>query len=164
MAKVKLFRVFSDFLHRYFSDEEAVILFFLIIIFFAMLYWLGSILTPLLAAVILSYLLSPLVDRLVRFKIPQLFAVFLVFLVFFGVLMVSMLVLIPQLVKQVSALVADMPRMMRLFQQELASLPERYPELLSQEVVTQWVNSLDLLAVGQQLSAWLPNVLSFLVY
>lgn len=158
---MKLYRVFSDFLHRYFSDEEAVILFFLIIIFFVLLYWLGAILTPLLAAVILSYLLSPLVDRLVRFKIPQIIAVFLVFLVFFGVLLLALFVLVPQLIKQVTTLVADVPRMMRMFQDELATLPTRYPELLSEEVVKQWVDSLDLLAVGHQLSAWLPNVLSF---
>lgn len=158
---MKIYRVVTDFFHRYFSDEEAVILFLLFIICFALIYTFGGILTPLLAAVILSYLLSPLVDRLQAYRVPHWFAVATVFLVFFGVLFIALLILVPALIKQITALVADVPGMMRTFQDQLAQLPELYPELLSDELVGQWIGSLDLSQVGQQLSAWLPNVVSF---
>ncbi|WP_230390444.1 AI-2E family transporter [Reinekea sp. G2M2-21] len=158
---MKIYRVVSDFLHRYFSDEEAVILFLLFVIAIALIYAFGSILTPLFAAVILSYLLSPLVDKLQAYKVPHWLAVTIVFLIFFGFLFVALLILVPALIKQISSLVSDVPRMMRLFQDQLALLPEKYPDILSDELVSQWVGSLDLSQVGQQLSGWLPNVVSF---
>jgi len=153
--------VVTDFLHRYFSDEEAVILFLLFVLAILLIYTFGSILTPLFAAIILSYLLSPLVDKLQKYRFPHWLAVSVVFLIFFGILFVALLILVPALIKQISSLVTDVPRMMRLFQEQLALLPERYPELLSDELVSQWIGSLDLSQVGQQLSGWLPNVVTF---
>ncbi len=158
---MKIYLVVSDFFRRYFSDEEAVILLLLLIITIGLIYAFGSILTPLFAAIILSYLLSPLVDRLQAFKVPHWLAVSLVFLVFFGALFLALLIMVPALIKQISALVSDVPGMMRSFQEQLALLPEKYPEVLPKELVGQWVNSLDLSQVGQQLSGWLPNVVSF---
>lgn len=158
---MKLYRVVSDFLHRYFHDEEAVILFFLFLIALGLIYAFGKILTPLFAAVILSYLLAPVVDRLQEHKIPHWLAVSGVFLIFFGIVFVSLLVMVPALIKQISALVTDVPGMMRTFQEQLAQLPEKYPDIMSEELVGQWVGSLDLSQVGQQLSAWLPNVVTF---
>ena len=66
---LKIYRVVSDFFHRYFSDEEAVILFILFILFFVIIYTFGSTLAPLFTAVILSYLLSTLVDKLQSFTL-----------------------------------------------------------------------------------------------
>jgi len=158
---LKIYRVVSDFFYRYFSDEEAVILFILFVLFFVLIYTFGSILTPLFAAIILSYLLSPLVDKLQSYRVPHGLAVIAVFASFFGVAFIALLVMIPALVKQVSGLVGDVPRMMGLFQEQLAGLPVRYPELLSDELVNQWIGSLDLSQVGQQISGWLPNVVTF---
>jgi putative permease len=159
--RLKIYRVVSDFFHRYFSDEEAVILFILFILFFVIIYTFGSTLAPLFTAIILSYLLSPLVDKLQSFRVPHTLAVVGVFASFFGVAIISLLVMIPALVKQVSRLVGDIPRMMGIFQDQLAALPVRYPELLSDELVNQWIGSLDLSQVGQQLSGWLPSVVTF---
>ncbi|MDN3650262.1 AI-2E family transporter [Reinekea marina] len=158
---MKLYRVINDFFHRYFSDEEAVILFFLFVIFFSLVYLFGKVLTPLFAAVIISYLLSPLIDKIESFKIPHSLAVTLVFMSFFGIVTISLLILIPSLVRQVSSLVADLPRMMAMIQIELGNLPEKFPDMFSEEIVGQWVTSFDLRKIGQQFSAWLPDVLSF---
>lgn len=158
---MKLYRVISDFFHRYFSDEEAVILFFLFVIFFTLVYLFGKVLTPLFAAVIIAYLLSPLIDKIESFKIPHTLSVMLVFLSFFGIVTLSLLILIPSLVRQVSSLVADVPRMMSLIQIELASLPEKFPDLFSEEIVSQWIIGFDLKKIGQQFSTWIPDVLSF---
>ena len=158
---MKIYRVVSDFFHRYFSDEEAVILFILLVLCIVLIYAFGTILAPLFAAVILSYLLSPLVDRLQRLRVPHILAVTLVCLLFFGALFLGLLIMLPALIKQISALVADVPGMMRSFQNQLSLLPAKYPDLLSQELVGQWIGNLDLSQIGQQLSGWLPNVVSF---
>lgn len=158
---MKIYQVVSDFFHRYFSDEEAVILFLLAALFFIVIYFFGNTLAPLFAAIIMSYLLAPVVDKLQSFHVPHVFAVTVVFLFFFGVACVALLIMTPPLVRQVSTLVAEFPSMMRTLQDQLATLPEQYPELLSEELVNQWMSNFDLTSVGQQLSAMLPNVVSF---
>lgn len=158
---MKILGVVRDFFARYFSDEEAVILFLLIILFCGMIYAFGAILAPLFAAVILSYLLAPLVDRLQKFSVPHTLSVLIVFLSFFGILLIALLIITPALVKQVTALVGDLPQMMRHFQEELAGLPEKYPDIMSEELVGQWISSLDLSQVGHQLTGWVPNVVTF---
>lgn len=158
---MKIYRVVSDFFHRYFSDEEAVILFLLFVIAILLIYVFGQTLAPLITAVVLSYLLAPIVEKVQSYKIPHSLAVSVVFLLFFGVLFVGLLIMVPALIKQISALVSDVPGMMRSFQEQLALLPEKYPDLLSEELVGQWIGSLDLSQVGQQISAWIPNVVSF---
>ena len=156
-----MYRVVSVFFHRYFSDEEAVILFLLLIFIFVLIYAFGRILTPVFAAVIFSYLLSPLVDRVQKYKVPHSISVIGVFFLFFGILFIGVIVMLPALLKQISGLVSDFPHILHLLQAELALLPEKYPDILSEEVVGQWIGSLDLNQLGQQLSGWLPNVVSF---
>ncbi|TCS40793.1 AI-2E family transporter [Reinekea marinisedimentorum] len=158
---MKFLGVVKDFFTRYFSDEEAIILVLLALLTCILLYMFGSVLAPLFAAIILSYLLSPIVDRLQKFKVPHTLAVVLVFLFFFGTLFIALVTIIPALVKQITALVGDIPQMMRHFQQEIAKLPEKYPEIVSEELVLQWVSSLDLNQVGHQLTGWVPNVVTF---
>lgn len=158
---MKFLRVVKDFLAKYFSDEEAIILFLLILITFFLIYVFGSILAPLFAAVVFSYLLSPVVDRLQALKVPHTLSVVLVFLFFFALLFVSVVTIVPALVRQVTALVSDVPQMLRFFQEELAGLPEKYPDFISEELVAQWITSFNLNQVSNQLRNWLPNVLSF---
>lgn len=158
---MKIYRVIQSFFHRYFSDEEAVILVLLILGFFACIYFFGKVLTPVLAAVIFSYLLSPLVDRLSALKIPHTIAVLIVFVVFFGLALIGILTLLPELIRQISGLVTDIPSIIKTFQDQIVSLPAKYPELFSVELVTQWGDSLALDQVSQQISAWLPNVVTF---
>lgn len=158
---MKFLGVVKDFFSRYFSDEEAIILFLLALVTCFLIYIFGSVLAPLFAAVILSYLLSPIVDRLQQLKVPHTLAVILVFLVFFGALFIALVTIIPALVKQITALVGDIPQMMRHFQEEIALLPEKYPEIISEELVGQWVSNLDLSQVGHQLTGWVPNVVTF---
>ncbi|TXR54013.1 AI-2E family transporter [Reinekea thalattae] len=158
---MKFLRVVKDFLAKYFSDEEAIILFLLILITFFLIYVFGSILAPLFAAVVFSYLLSPVVDRLQALKVPHTLSVVLVFLFFFALLFVSVVTIVPALVRQVTALVSDVPQMLRFFQEELAGLPEKYPDFISEELVAQWITSFNLNQISNQLRNWLPNVLSF---
>ena len=158
---MKILGVIKDFIARYFSDEEAIILLFLVLLSCLLIYMFGSVLAPLFAAVIISYLLSPIVDRLRSFKVPHTLAVIIVFMLFFGTLFVALVTITPALVKQITLLVGDVPQMMRHFQVEVAKLPEKYPDIISEELVLQWVSSLDLNRVGQQLTGWVPNVVTF---
>ncbi|MEX2322124.1 MAG: AI-2E family transporter, partial [Saccharospirillum sp.] len=158
---MKLYRVVQGFFSRYFSDEEAVIFFILLMLSILLVYSLGRVLAPVFTAVILAYLLSPFVDRLNNLKIPHLLSVTAVCLAFFGLLVVAMLIIVPALLRQITSLVSEMPVMIRLMQEQIQALPERYPELISNELAQQWLLGIDLRGISQQLTGFLPRVLTF---
>ncbi|WP_342775566.1 AI-2E family transporter [Saccharospirillum alexandrii] len=158
---MKLYRVVQGFFSRYFSDEEAVIFFILLMLSILLVYGLGQVLAPVFTAVILAYLLSPFVDRLNNLRIPHLLSVTAVCLAFFGLLVVAMLIIVPALLRQITSLVSEMPVMIRLMQEQIQALPERYPELISNELAQQWLLGIDLRGISQQLTGFLPRVLTF---
>ena len=49
-------KLFNDFIDRYFHDEESIILVFLLTVGLAVFLFFGSILTPLIAALIIAHL------------------------------------------------------------------------------------------------------------
>lgn len=73
------------------------------------LYLFSGILTPFVAALILAYLLDPVVDRLERWKFSRLTATCLVLLLFLLFFIVMLLAFAPLLVNQLSALIAKLP-------------------------------------------------------
>ena len=66
----------------HFSNPQVFTLALLLILFFAVVINLGQMLTPVLAAVVIAYLLEGVVQRLQGFRVPRLAAVFIVFLSF----------------------------------------------------------------------------------
>ena len=57
-------KLLNDFFDRYFHDEESIILLILLSIGLAVLLLLGEILAPLIAAIIIAYLMQGLVNLL----------------------------------------------------------------------------------------------------
>lgn len=74
-----------------------------------LLYLLGPVLTPFLAAALLAYMGSPLVDRLQRWRLSRTLAVALVFSVLTLLVMVVLAVLVPQVERQWTSLLGKLP-------------------------------------------------------
>ena len=85
-----------------------------------LIYLLKPILMPFLVAMILAYLGDPLVDRLEAFKINRTLAVMLVFFGFGLVVVLSVLVLVPLVVRELVALIRGVPEFI-IWLQETAS-------------------------------------------
>ncbi len=88
-----------------------------------LVYLLAPVLTPFVVAALLAYLGDPLVDRLEqrrlgRWRIGRTGAVVIVFLFMTLVLVMSVLLLIPMLEKQISRLISELPRYLAWFQDE----------------------------------------------
>ncbi|MGH8355474.1 MAG: AI-2E family transporter, partial [Pseudomonas sp.] len=56
-----MLKVLRDWLQRYFSDEEAVVLALLLILGFSLVLTLGGMLAPVLAGLVLAFLMQGLV-------------------------------------------------------------------------------------------------------
>ncbi|MDB5995028.1 MAG: hypothetical protein JWP42_2164 [Pseudomonas sp.] len=132
-----MFKVLRDWIQRYFSDEEAVVLAVLLFLAFTAVLTLGGMLAPVLAGMVLAYLMQGLVVTLERLRVPGAVAVGLVFALFMGVLLVFMIVVVPLLWHQLITLFNELPGMLAKWQSLLLLLPERYPHLVSDEQVLQ---------------------------
>ena len=130
-----MFKVLRDWVQRYFSDEEAVVLAVLLILAFTVVLKLGGMLAPVLAGLVLAFLMQGMVNLLERLHVPEVGAVSLVFALFMGVLALIILVLVPLLWHQVITLFNELPGMLIKWQSLLLLLPERYPHLVSDEQV-----------------------------
>ncbi|MCY0110186.1 MULTISPECIES: AI-2E family transporter [Pseudomonas] len=136
-----MFKVLRDWIQRYFSDEEAVVLAVLLILAFTAVLTLGGMLAPVLAGMVLAYLMQGLVVTLERLRVPGGAAVGLVFALFMGVLMLFIVVVLPLLWHQVITLFNELPGMLAKWQSLLLLLPERYPHLVSDEQVLQAIEA-----------------------
>jgi len=132
-----MFKVLRDWIQRYFSDEEAVVLAVLLFLAFTAVLTLGGMLAPVLAGMVLAYLMQGLVVTLERLRMPGGVAVGLVFALFMGLLLVFIVVLVPLLWHQLITLFNELPGMLAKWQSLLLLLPERYPHLVSDEQVLQ---------------------------
>ncbi|VVP15398.1 hypothetical protein PS876_03533 [Pseudomonas fluorescens] len=63
-----MFKVLRDWIQRYFSDEEAVVLAVLLVLAFTAVLTLGGMLAPVLAGMVLAYLMQGLVVMLERLR------------------------------------------------------------------------------------------------
>ncbi|AOE87003.1 AI-2E family transporter [Pseudomonas sp. TCU-HL1] len=130
-----MFKVLRDWVQRYFSDEEAVVLAVFLVLGFTAVLTLGNMLAPVLAGLVLAFLMQGLVSLLERLRLPQALAVWLVFALFIGALALILGVLVPLLWQQLSKLFEELPGMLGEWQSLLLLLPERYPHLVTDEQV-----------------------------
>tara|TARA_R100001244_G_scaffold44203_6_gene40213 strand:- start:4315 stop:5388 length:1074 start_codon:yes stop_codon:yes gene_type:complete len=138
---MSMLKVLREWLHRYFSDEQAVVLAVLLIVGFAAVLTLGGMLAPVLTGLVLAFLMQGLVNALERLRLPQIAAVWLVFALFVGALALCLLVLMPLLWQQLSNLFNELPRMLGEWQSVFLLLPERYPNLITDQQVLQAIES-----------------------
>lgn len=165
-----MIRMFRRFASRYFSDDEAVLVLLLLAGFILLVFFLGRVLAPFIAALIIAYILQGLVTQLLRVGVPHLLTVIIVFILFIGVFSAFILGLLPLIWSQVSGLTSELPRMMRASQHYIEGLPEQYPQLVSVEEIntlfrqvttevgkiTQWLVSVSLESI--------PGLMALLVY
>jgi predicted PurR-regulated permease PerM len=83
-------------------------------------------LTPFIVGLFLVYLLDPLVERLVRLRIPRWVAVLITFAVVAIVVLEGLSLTLRPLVEQVSAFIADLPALAARLDQQLRQLSEFY--------------------------------------
>jgi len=160
-----------NWLHRYFSDEEAVIFALLLVFFFTALFFFGAMLLPFLSAIVVAYLLQGIVTPLKRYlKIPRLLAVIIAFSLFMGVLLTLIFWLFPLLWNQLLSLVRELPVMLRATQTWIDQLYEAYPQLITQQQASSILNEVvsDMRMLGQTLVSFslsnIPNLIAWLIY
>ena len=163
-------KLLRDFYDRYFHDEESIILVILLVVGLTVLLLLGGALAPLIAAIIIAYLMQGLVDLLLRYGFSPRLAFVTVFTVFISLFLLLLLYLIPRVFNQLRRLVDEIPNLVNQWQSALMLLPENYPSLFSEEQVRQFIAGIggELGGYGQAILQYslasLPSIFSWIIF
>ncbi len=155
---------------RYFSDPQVVILALILLLGFIVIVTMGSMLAPVLASLVLAYLLDGLVTGLQTRGMPRLPAVALVFLLFLIFLTFALLGLLPRLSYQITQLVHQLPNIIGKAQETIMQLPVRYPDMISEQQIQDLMSAIryELAGLGQRLVsvsvASVIGVMTLMVY
>ncbi len=162
--------IFSKWIERYFSDEEALFLFLLLGASLLIILTLGKPLAPVFAGLIIAFLMQGGVDWLVKRKVPHLIAVLILFSGFLSFLLALTLIVVPLAWKQLSNLFNELPGMVQEVQAMLLVLPEQYPQWVSESQIREVMAlaSSELSSAGQWVLTFslnsLTGVMTLLVY
>ncbi|MBE9561200.1 MAG: AI-2E family transporter [Proteobacteria bacterium] len=144
--------VIKNWFEKHFSDPQAIILISILVLgAILVLYW-GSILTPVLAGIIIAYVLEGLVCRFNKLGMPRFAAFLLSYTLFITALALILFGLVPLVISQLSQLITDFPHILDKIQQLILTVPERYPVFADQEIEKMLGSfSTELVSVGQKL-------------
>jgi putative permease len=126
-----------DWFRRHFSDPEVVFLTVLLVGGLLFVVLLGRLLAPLIASLVIAYILGAPIESLRRMGLPRPAALAIVFLGFLTVLLLALLAFLPLLSQQVEQVVRALPGMFATTQELLLALPERMPDLVDRQQVEE---------------------------
>ncbi|HCU89391.1 MAG TPA: AI-2E family transporter [Gammaproteobacteria bacterium] len=165
-----MFDIVSIWYRRYFSHPQAVLLVLLLVISTLVLLYFGHMLAPVLAAVVVAYMLEVTVNHLERWGLPRFIAVSIVFSVFLTVLVFVLLGLMPILSRQITNFIQELPRMISEGRELLLRLPELYPNMITTIQVDNVIGAIQngINSMGQSVLsislASIPAFVTLLIY
>lgn len=165
-----MFEFVKDWYERHFSHPEAVLLVVLLLSGLAVVIYLGAMLAPLLAAIVIAYLLEASVTSLERRGFSRITAVSLVFVVFLAVLAFLVVGLAPIVSRQMTNFIQELPRTISQGRDLLAALPETYPTIITDAQIDNLITTVrsEITALGQNVLTWslssIPVLVTVLVY
>ena len=136
---------------RHLADPQVMGLAVVLVTVFFIIFLTGEMLAPVIASIIIAYLLEGLVAVFQRNGLPRLVAVSLVFLGFAAFMVFVTFALLPLLSRQATQLFQLLPEMLTSGQEALMRLPQRYPQLFSEAQVRDLIDSIriEALSYGQ---------------
>ncbi len=148
-------KMITDWFRQQAGNPQVVFLTLSLLVLFVIVVLMGNMLAPLLAAVVIAYLLEGLVVLLERSRVPRLFAVLLVYAAFLFFVMLILFGLLPLLSTQATQFVQQVPSMLNVGQEVLLKLPEKYPEIASAQQIDEIM-----VLIRIELTSWGQKLLS----
>lgn len=153
-----------------FSDPQAVTLFLLLFFAFLLIFFWGSLITPVLVALVLAYLLDWPVTFLLRFGLSRTLATLIVLSFFILSAITLFLGAMPTVWQQGVNLFQEIPTMMSQAQAYMLTLPDKYPDMVNAELVESSTSAITerLISTGQMIFSAsfssLLNIAALIIY
>ena len=138
---------------RQINNPQIIILGVILIIVFALIGYAGEIMAPVIAGIVIAYILEGGVKIIEAIKIPRLGAVIIVLLLFLILVLALVFGILPLVSQQALQLVAQIPSWIADAQAALLQLPDKYPEILSEQQIRDFIKATTgfLTELGQQI-------------
>ena len=162
--------VLKSWMHRFLSDEEAVLFSLLVILTLLIVLTMGNTLAPVLAGIVLAFLMQGSIKFLSSKNMPNWAAITVSFAVFLGGFLAVLGIVIPMVWGQMAKLFTELPKMIAKGQSLLDLVPENYPTLITHDQVDSMVKLIgtEVAHSGQWLLSFslsqLPVLISVIVY
>lgn len=137
-----MFKLFSDWYTRKFSDPHAVTLAVILVCVFLFLAFFSQLLMPVLVALGIAFLLDLPVNKLVNLKLTRTGSTIIVLGTFVGITLIAMLGLMPIVWQQSTNLLQEVPSMISEGQKYLLTLPEQYPDIVKASQIETFISAI----------------------
>jgi len=131
----------SSWFQRRFVGTELGTLALISCIIILALSFMGGLLAPVLASIVIAYLLDGVVRRLEKWHFPDILAVSIVFLLFLGIVVVGLVFLLPLLWDQLISLLTELPGKIKEAEGYFTHLSQLYPDYVSREEIQKWATT-----------------------
>lgn len=161
--------VLKNWCQRYFSDPQAVFLAVILVLGFTIVLTMGDMLAPVLASIVIAYLLEGVVRFLDSKGVKRIIAVSIVTFVFIMFLFFLIFGMVPLLSIQVTELIKELPNYLNKGQQALLQLPQQYSFISEKQVIelSETINK-EIALFGQNILAFslssIPGLITLAVY
>ena len=159
--------VIQNWWTRYLSDPQVVLLVVFIIFGIVVVTVAGDILAPVIASLVIAYVLDGGMSFLKERGMSRSLSLLLIYLGFLVIVVVAIFGIGPLLSQQITQFLQDLPRIVARGQTILMQLPDKYPEYIESNHVRQIIDSLrsEMTVLAQQmLSVSLSSVAGFLTF
>lgn len=147
-----MIEVLKAWTQKHFSDPQAVMLALFIVFVSVVLFAWGDVLVPVIASVVIAYVLEGLVNRINHFGAPRIVSVLISFGVFVTTVAIMLLGIIPLITKQLAQLIRDFPDILNNAQQLILAIPEKYPVIPESQIKEMLANfNNEIVNLGQTL-------------
>ncbi len=159
----------TGWFQRNFSDPQAVLLVVLLVIGSSIVLFMGKMLAPVLASIVIAYLLEGVVHFMQLRGAPRTRVVILVFLIFMAFLLFLLLGVTPLLWGQMLEFMRELPNYLSRGQEALLQLPHHYP-VISEQQITELMTLIqkEITLLGQRILSLslssIPGMITVLVY
>lgn len=164
-----MINILQSWYQKHFSDPQVIILAILLLLFSFIFLAFGDVLAPVIAAIVISYVLEGAIGKLQRLGLPRVLSVITVFVVFIITILLLFLGMLPLIFNQLAQLIKELPNMIGTGQQLLMELPQQYPIISEQQIseVMSMINT-EIASIGQRILSMslssVVDVFTLLVY
>ncbi len=152
---------------RYLSDPQVVLLVVFLIFGIVVISLAGDILAPVIAGLVIAYVLDGGMSFLKDKGVSRTLSLFLIYLGFVAAVVVLIFGVSPLLSQQISLFLQDLPHIIARGQSVLMQLPDKYPEYIDSDNVQQVIDSFksEITTLAQKmLSVSLASVAGFITF
>ena len=130
-----------NWFRRQLNNPQVIILAVILIVGFTLVIYAGKMMAPVIASVVIAYILEGAVRIFEAIKVPRLSAVLIVLGLFLILCLALVFGILPLVSSQALQLASQIPSWIAEAQAALLQLPDRYPELLSEAQVRGFIGT-----------------------